>query len=175
MLGGSRGTTTNKQTNKTKNTTTYLFLQPRARSRVPDVVGHLVASKAVEVLLLYPVGVLAIERLPAELLEPRSPQDVESLARPIDAMALPFREVDLVDAAPHHDSHVPVLLHEGLGRAVMPVGLMPPSGAWTPTRRPRACPRAARGRVVIRRLLARVIGIRHPRPRGVALIMHITV
>ncbi len=58
----------------------YLLLQSGAGVGVPDVVGHLVAVEALQVLVLDAVGVLALHRLPGVLVEPGSAQDVERLA-----------------------------------------------------------------------------------------------
>ena len=49
---------------------------------------------------------------------PCPPHDVERLPGPVDGMALPLGQVDLVDSASHHDAHVAVVFRKVVGRSV---------------------------------------------------------
>ena len=47
-------------------------------------------------LRLYPVGVLALDRLPGGVMEPGASHDLQAGPRPVDGVTLPLLEIHLV-------------------------------------------------------------------------------
>ena len=106
---------------------THHHFPPALVGRVPDVVGHLVAHEPLDMLRLDPIGVLAVDGLPAGVVEPSAAHYFQPRPWPVHGVALPLVEVDLVDASTNHNVEVSVVPDQLL-RPVMPLADLPVAG-----------------------------------------------
>ena len=104
--------------------TGYLDDAAGGGARVPNVVRHLVPEEPLDVLRLDPVRVLAVDRLPAGVVEPSAAHDFQAGPRPVHRVAFPLVEIHLVDASPNHNVEVSVVPYQLL-RPVMPFADLP--------------------------------------------------
>ena len=58
--------------------------------------GHFMTSEVVEMFLFYSVGVLTLQRLPCNFLEPSTALNIESLSGPIQRVAFPLLQTQYI-------------------------------------------------------------------------------
>ena len=63
-------------------------------------------------LAFYPVRMFTVHRLPGLVMEPGSSHDLQSLTWPIDGVALPLLQINLVDASANNDEEISLVTNQ---------------------------------------------------------------